>query len=65
MATRRWLGVRVGAMVVAVAVPTHGLMVIAAPDRLISLLLQGSCRLLIQTGSPKLAACCRFGRNRG
>ncbi|MEU7216943.1 hypothetical protein [Nocardia iowensis] len=42
VATRRWLGVEVGAMVVAVAVPTRGLMVVAAPDRLISLLLEGS-----------------------
>jgi len=42
VATRRWLGAELGTMVVAVAIPTRGLMVIAAPDRLISLLLKGS-----------------------
>lgn len=42
VAARRWLGVDVGSVVVAIAVPVRGLMIVAAPDRLIAVLVGGS-----------------------
>ncbi|ATL66318.1 hypothetical protein [Nocardia terpenica] len=41
VAARRWLGVETGAVVVAIAVPPRGLVLVAAPDRLIAVLLEG------------------------
>ncbi|WP_282776471.1 MULTISPECIES: hypothetical protein [unclassified Nocardia] len=42
VATRRWLGVEAAALVVVIALPAPGLMILAAPDRLVAALLQCS-----------------------
>ncbi len=42
VATRRWLGIETAALVVVIALPARGLMILTAPHRLIAVLLQSS-----------------------